>query len=286
MKLPATIIFSAFFCIASVAGLSGGIEEDDQGRIINASIGTIQPGDYPFMVSIEIGGNHTCGGFIYNQEWVITAASCVANKSVSDVKVVVGQLSLLIVDQYEKKYSAFSVIIEPSYNSATKANNVAMIQLAEKIPLTPKEVNCIYYDEVDTTPSSSVGTVLGWGTTFEGGIVASVQLKKGTVSEFLANCTGAGVGFDRNFMICAGGGASDATPCTLDEGGPLVQDRPSSFGNKAVVGIYSHAGCQSGQPAVYTRLAPYYAWFAKYGQLQPEICNTELPAPDEPGDYE
>ena len=86
------------------------------------------------------------------------------SKSVSDVKVVVGQLSLLIKDPYEKKYSAYSVIIEPSYNSATKANNVAMIQLAEKIDFTPKEVNCIYYDEVDT--NSIDGNVLGWGTTF------------------------------------------------------------------------------------------------------------------------
>ena len=86
------------------------------------------------------------------------------SKSVSDVKVVVGQLSLLTQDPNEKKYSAFSVIIEPSYNSATKANNVAMIQLAEKIDFTTKEVNCIYYDEVDT--NSIDGNVLGWGTTF------------------------------------------------------------------------------------------------------------------------
>ena len=85
------------------------------------------------------------------------------SKSVSDVKVVVGQLSLLTQDPNEKKYSAFSVIIEPSYNSATKANNVAMIQVAEKITFTP-EVTCINYDEVDMT--TTLGTVLGWGTTF------------------------------------------------------------------------------------------------------------------------
>lgn len=284
MKLQPTLIFTAFLCIASVAGLSGGNEDEQLGRLINAPPTTIQPDDYPFMVSIEIGGNHTCGGFIYNEEWVITAASCVANKSVSDVKVVVGQLSLLIEDEYEKKYSAFSVIIEPSYNSATKANNVAMIQLAEKILLSSAGVNCIYYDEVDTT--TSTGTILGWGTTFESGTVASVQLKRGPVNGFKSNCSGVS-GFDRNFMICAGGGPSDAIPCTLDEGGPLVQ-ATTSFGN-IVVGIYSHSGCKLGQPAVYTRLAPYYAWFAKYGQLQPiDTCHTSpLPPPsDEPGDYE
>jgi hypothetical protein len=37
------------------------------------------------------------------------------SKSVSEIKVVVGQLSLLVLDSYEKKYSAFSVIIEPNH---------------------------------------------------------------------------------------------------------------------------------------------------------------------------
>ena len=34
-------------------------------------------GDFPFIVSVTINGQHLCGGFIYNKDWVVTSASCV-----------------------------------------------------------------------------------------------------------------------------------------------------------------------------------------------------------------
>lgn len=34
-------------------------------------------GEFPFVVSITKDGEHLCGGFIYNQRFIVTAASCV-----------------------------------------------------------------------------------------------------------------------------------------------------------------------------------------------------------------
>ena len=62
-------------------------------------------------------------------------------------------------------------------------------------------------------------------------------------------------------------------------GGPLVPDIPGL--GKRAVGIFSTTkGCESGKPAVFTRLAPYYAWFEKYATKQPvNTCydSTALP---------
>jgi len=69
--------------------------------------------------------------------------------------------------------------------------------------------------------------------------------------------------------------ASDpVAPCRFDEGAPLVQTTVD--GKQYIIGIFSQtAGCESGQPAVFTRLAPYYAWFEKYAKKQPiDVCGT------------
>lgn len=36
-----------------------------------------QEGEFPFIVSITKNGEHICGGFIYNQRFIVTTASCV-----------------------------------------------------------------------------------------------------------------------------------------------------------------------------------------------------------------
>ena len=40
----------------------------------------VQPQEAPFVVDIQLtnGQGHYCGGFIYNWDWVVTAAGCVA----------------------------------------------------------------------------------------------------------------------------------------------------------------------------------------------------------------
>lgn len=34
-------------------------------------------GEFPYVVTVSVQGSHKCGGFIYNDRWVVTVASCV-----------------------------------------------------------------------------------------------------------------------------------------------------------------------------------------------------------------
>lgn len=38
--------------------------------------GLAEAGQFPYLVSVTENSRHICGGFIYNQRWIVTAASC------------------------------------------------------------------------------------------------------------------------------------------------------------------------------------------------------------------
>jgi len=37
----------------------------------------VNPGEFPFVVTIQLSGSHVCGGLIYNERWILTSAFCV-----------------------------------------------------------------------------------------------------------------------------------------------------------------------------------------------------------------
>lgn len=54
---------------------SSGVPAEDVGRIVNGA--EAARGEFPWLVSISENDRHICGGFIYNDRFIVTAASCV-----------------------------------------------------------------------------------------------------------------------------------------------------------------------------------------------------------------
>ena len=54
---------------------TGAAYNRELGRIAGGTQAT--EGQFPFVVSISWQGQHICGGFIYNDGWVVTTANCV-----------------------------------------------------------------------------------------------------------------------------------------------------------------------------------------------------------------
>jgi len=44
-------------------------------RIVNGDL--VEPGEFPYVVSLQLNDEHICGGLIYNDRFVLTAATCV-----------------------------------------------------------------------------------------------------------------------------------------------------------------------------------------------------------------
>ncbi|KZS10360.1 Uncharacterized protein APZ42_025182 [Daphnia magna] len=228
-------------------------------------------GEFPYVVSVMYNGQHHCGGFIYNLQWVITAASCVYGKYPSQLKVTVGQLSLNNVDPGEEIINVFSFRTFNAYDPVTKSNDIAMIELATPITIGPY-VKWAIYDEIDE--SVPYGTFIGWGATQNEGL-PSLNLRKANLA-ISTDCPTyyASSEFNYNTMICAGD--ANISPCVYDEGSPFVQKISNQ---DVVVGIMSkNQGCGTNfPPSVFTRLSVFYSWIQNQAGIQPTNPTTILP---------
>uniref|UniRef100_A0A1A9WPP6 Peptidase S1 domain-containing protein n=1 Tax=Glossina brevipalpis TaxID=37001 RepID=A0A1A9WPP6_9MUSC len=226
-------------------------------RIIGGNVATINK--YPHQVSLRIKHFHTdpylheCGGSIYNEKIIITAAHCVFKREIDDIIVVAGSDNSDggngVVSRVEK------IVIHENFNIQTMANDIALVFLSTSLQINNVTIAPLQLASEELTQGTSV-TVIGWGFTSEGGS-NSRKLQKVELEIWdPVDCSSAhGVGNIQANMLCAGvlDGGKDA--CNYDSGGPLIHE-------KKMVGIVSwNRGCaRPGYPGVYANVPYLYNW--------------------------
>ncbi|WAZ24309.1 serine protease [Streptomyces cinnabarinus] len=203
-------------------------------------------GEFPFMVRLSMG----CGGALYTQQIVLTAAHCVgrtgANTSITATAGVVDLQSSSRI-QVRSTY----VYRAPGYNGDGK--DWALIKLAQPINLPTLKIA--------TTGQYNTGTftVAGWGAASEGGSQQRYLLKATVPFVSDATCrsySGYG-GLIANEEICAGYTAGGVDTCQGDSGGPMF--RRDAANQWIQVGIVSWGiGCaRPNAPGVYTEVSTF-----------------------------
>lgn len=244
------LIFSLLVAFAT------GAPQDISDRIAGGSLAV--EGEFPYIASIQLERRHFCSGFIYNERWILTTASCVYGLLPTQLDVVVGIVSFVQPSAQQQIIAVSSISINDQYDPLTKMNDIALLSLSRPV-VFGTAVQAIRYDEVDETINTAV--TMGWGATTEDGIEVT-KLRK-TELTMPADCLSYGsIEFDNNYMICAGSDVS--SPCQYDEGSPLVQ-------NGIAVGVMSkNQGCGVPYvPSIFTRLSVYYYWLNVIGGQQP-----------------
>lgn len=202
-------------------------------------------GEFPFMVRLSMG----CGGALYTQDIVLTAAHCVsgsgANTSITATAGVVDLQSSSAI-----KVKSTRVLQAPGYNGTGK--DWALIKLAKPINQpTLKIAETTAYNKGDFT-------VAGWGAAREGGSQQRYLLKATVPFVDDATCKSAYSDLVAGEEICAGlmdtGGVDT---CQGDSGGPMF--RKDEAGQWIQVGIVSWGdGCaRPGKPGVYTEVSTF-----------------------------
>lgn len=139
---------------------------DHSGRIVGGTDATLAQN--PFMVSLRQQNEHFCGGFIFNNRWIVTAAHCVRSRTVEQITAHMGTNSLTepgVTQNIIRKE------IHEAYDWQRVLNNIAMIQTAGVIATTGL-VGTLPI-AVTETPSGTMATVSGWGRTAVGGSYGS-----------------------------------------------------------------------------------------------------------------
>lgn len=246
-------LLSLLVALVSVCGASrsSNVLSVLNGRIIGGDDTNIS--SRPYQVTLLLHDKHHCGGVIYNENIIITAAHCLINVPPSKLKVRAGSSfwnkggSLIQVASFQ---------LHENFNAENLANDIALVRLADgltfnsRIKPTPLAV---------TVPvDGAAATVSGWGLT--GKTTNSrdaFPLKSADVTIIGRDACAS---FTYNYgssiqlsMICARDAGKDA--CIGDSGGPLVS-------NGQLVGIVSWGkGCAKEKyPGVYADVAYFNDW--------------------------
>lgn len=220
------------------------------GRIVGGTLANIS--SFPWQISLQRNGAHSCGGAIYSEEIIITAAHCLQAVSPSILRIRAGSSfwnsggTLVAVSDY---------IAHKEYSSDNMGSDIAVLRL-----VTPLE----FSDTIQpislatiSPPNGAAAVVTGWGATSFGAFLLPSQLMKVNVNIVdRGQCSSNTYGYGneiKSTMLCASGVGKDA--CQGDSGGPLVS------GGK-LVGVVSWGyGCAyPNYPGVYSDVAELHPW--------------------------
>ncbi|XP_051666954.1 complement factor D [Manacus candei] len=234
--------------------LGATVNGQPRGRILGGY--EARPHLKPFMASLQLDGQHVCGGFLVAEQWVLSAAHCTEETGDKLFQVLLGAHSLTEQEPHKRLYRVRAQFPHPGSNKHNNKDDLLLLQLEEKAELNADvQVLPFQREDRDVAPDT-VCEVAGWGITSHSGRRPDrlQQVERPVISRDVCNHRTRHDGTVTNNMMCTDSRRKDT--CKGDSGGPLVCGGVA----EAVVTAGSRVCGNYKKPAIYTRLAPYAAW--------------------------
>lgn len=219
-------------------------------------------GAWPWQVSLQIRGQHICGGSIISSMWILSAAHCFEKYNRASLwKVQYGDISLNRMSRMNLGKSVQKIIIHEKYDPNTNNNDIALLKLSSPLTFssTVKSV-CLPNVGVDLSPNRQAW-ITGWGALRSSG-PSPDKMNQAQVTIYSRETCNSPLVLDgavTETMICAGKLSGGVDTCQGDSGGPLVvkQDDIWWLAGDTSWGI----GCAwRNRPGVYGNVSYFFNW--------------------------
>ncbi|XP_070773579.1 transmembrane protease serine 2 [Enoplosus armatus] len=234
-------------------------------RIVGGSVAV--SGAWPWQVSLQIFGQHVCGGSIISPYWILSAAHCFQTHSNPGIWTVhSGGVSL---NQMSFGKQVHKIVSHEQFDTKTNDNDIALLKLDTPLTFTRtvKPV-CLPNTGVDLTAGHQAW-ITGWGALQSSG-QSPDRLHQAQVTIYSREtCNRPEVlnGEITETMVCAGKLEGGVDSCQGDSGGPLVVKEGDVWwlAGDTSWGI----GCAwRNKPGVYGNVTYFIEWI--YYQMQNE----------------
>ncbi|XP_006903128.1 PREDICTED: granzyme H-like [Elephantulus edwardii] len=213
-----------------------------------------QPHSHPYMalvVSLRDAIFRICGGFLVEEDIVLTAAHCWGRR----MNVFLGIHDTKLQEKTWQKIRLKKAIRHPKYNNTTDINDIMILQLNTKAQLSAAVGLLPLPGESDHVRPGQVCSVAGWGNISDSERTSKLHEVDLVIQEDF-QCESRVEYYDRTTELCVGDPQKKMCFSEGDSGGPLVC-------RNVVQGICTTVVENATSPCVFTKISSFLPWIKK-----------------------